>query len=438
MAKILLDYVFPVSVITPTPAASTAFLKQVCVVAKPKSGQEGNVGELYECTSMTQVAVRTNNTNAQQLFNAGMAKVFVLLADDLDLEAFMDEHGQQFYTVIVSDDFDEADVAGEFATGIITVSSYANLVSGTDDGLTIEGVLFTAQTGAATLGTATFQAATSDEATAASLALQINNHATTKELVVATVVDDAVTLTAKVRGTTGNDIDVSYTDNDTNVGIVLSGLSGGKLSGGTDDALALGTFEGVSAVFSSDVDFLEEQAVIENRVAFYGNDTNTAKNMFYAFGKLLSNLANWSNQQYIAMPFNDGIETMGTALSLFDKKISFVLNDDEFGNRLALFAVGLRAIAAPYILKNLRVDMQSRALQWISGNQPAYTLTNASLLENRLQDDVINDYIDRGWIEKGVIAISLDESGNFVASGEINVSEPKALWRVVNQMQQTL
>jgi hypothetical protein len=38
MAKILLDYLFPITAIEPTPAASTAFLKQVLVVAKPKDG----------------------------------------------------------------------------------------------------------------------------------------------------------------------------------------------------------------------------------------------------------------------------------------------------------------------------------------------------------------------------------------------------------------
>lgn len=125
------------------------------------------------------------------------------------------------------------------ATGVITISSYANLVSGTDDALSVAGVSFVAQAGAATLGQATFQAATSNAATAISLAAQINAHATASAKVYAVVTSSGVvTLYSVADGVgstgTGNDIAVSYTDNDTNVGITLSGLSGGKLSGGSD------------------------------------------------------------------------------------------------------------------------------------------------------------------------------------------------------------
>lgn len=125
------------------------------------------------------------------------------------------------------------------ATGVITISSYANLVSGTDDVITVGATAFTAQSGAATPGDATFQAATSNAATATSLAAQINAHATASTLVYAVVTSSGVvTLYSIVAGVgstgTGNDIALSYTDNDSNVGAVLSGLSGGKLSGGSN------------------------------------------------------------------------------------------------------------------------------------------------------------------------------------------------------------
>lgn len=122
------------------------------------------------------------------------------------------------------------------STGVITISSYANLVSGTDDSVSIGGTAFTAQAGAATPGDATFQAATSNAATAISLAAQINAHATASTKVYAVVTSSGVvTLYSVVEGAgTGNDVAVSYTDNDTNVGITLSGLTGGKLAGGSD------------------------------------------------------------------------------------------------------------------------------------------------------------------------------------------------------------
>jgi hypothetical protein len=138
------------------------------------------------------------------------------------------------------------------------------------------------------------------------------------------------------------------------------------------------------------------------------------------------------------MPFDDLIDTLGEANSLFDDRISFVLADDEFGKRLGLFACGGKAIVAPYIIKNLRIDLQSAALSWISGNQPAYTIKEATLLENRLREDVIvEDYIETGLISDGTISITLEDD-NFVATGDINVAEPKALWRVVSEMRQTL
>lgn len=432
MAKILLDYAFPITVITPTPAASTAFLKQVCVIAKPKSGQEGNVGEIFECTSMSQVAVRTDNTNSQQLFDAGMSKVFVLLSDELDVPDAMTEHLNEFYTVLISDDYTDADVTATAATGTVTISNYANLIDTAADTVTVAGVGFVAQAGAATLGEATFRAASSNDDTAASLAAQINGHAVVGAKVTATVLGAVVTITSKLSGVIGNTYTLTYTDGSpTTVGASVSGS--GTLTGG--DGMALGPFEGVVGHASDDDDFAAAFAAVENQCGFFTKAANGANNMFYAFGSMLSNAANWRNQQYISMPLNDDVDELGEANALFDNKVSFVIHDDEFANRLALFACGGKAIVAPYILKNLRLDMQSKAVQWISANQPQYTLKNASLLEARLQEDVINSYIARGLIESGSVEITLVED-NFVANGDISVPEPKALWRVVNEMTQ--
>lgn len=428
--KFLLDYFFKITTINPTPAASTAFLKQVCLVALPKSGQEGNVGTIYECTTAAQVAVRTDNVDATQLFNAGMSKVFILLANDLYLEDYLDGQDTEFYTVLVSSDFAAAAVTPTKATGTFTVTSYANLVSGTDDTVTIDGVVFTAQAGAAVLGETTFQAATSNDATAASLAAQINGHTATALKVVATVVGAVVTLTAVDFYSTGN-YALAYTDNDTNVGITKSGTA---MTGG--DGLSAGSFGGVIGVWSSDLSLLAEQAVIEKRCAFFGNSTNKAKNMCFAFGSLLSNSLSWKNQQYITMPFDDEIDTLGEAESLFDDKISFALNDDEFGKRLALFACGSKAITAPYILRNLEIDLQSAALTYVSANNPDYTLTEAALIEDECQKVINEDYIATKLVSSGKIVITLEED-NFVAAGRITVPTPKALWRIAGEMTQT-
>lgn len=119
--------------------------------------------------------------------------------------------------------------------GTITVTSFANLLTTTPDSVTIGASVFVAQSGAATPGTLFFRAATDNNATAVSLAAQINSHATASTLVYAVVTSSAVvTLYAVVDGAaTGNDVAVSYTDNGGgNVGITLSNLTGGKLAGG--------------------------------------------------------------------------------------------------------------------------------------------------------------------------------------------------------------
>lgn len=430
--NILLDYFFPIAAISPTPQASTAFLKQVCIVVAPKIGV--TPGELHLATSMSQVAALTDNVEAQQLFDAGMSRVYVLPMDDLDLAEALEGHESDFFTVLISSDFSDADVLASQAQGVFTVSSYANLVSGTPDTVSVGGVAFTAQAGAVTPGEAKFQAATSNNATAASLAAQINAHATVKLLVEASVVGAVVTVKAKNAGSAGNDIAAAYTDNDTNVGGAWTGLSAGKLSGG--DGLFPGAFTGVIGISSQDDDFLADQAAIENRVPFHTSGSNGAKNLFFGIGKLLANALNWTNQQYITMPFADDVDTLGEANNLFDQKISFVISDSEFGNRLALLSAGGKAITAPYIKKNLMIDLQSRAMSYVSGNQPAYTKTQAALLEDELQK-VGDSYVARQWTEDVTVEIRLEQA-NFVASGYINMAEPTALWRIFGEIRQTL
>lgn len=438
--NILLDYFFKITAINPTPAASTAFLKQACVVVLPKEGV--TPGEFHTCTTEAQIAAVTANEEAFQLLAAGLSKVILLPMEDLDLSSALEGHENDFFTILISSDFDADDIEATQAQGVFTVSDYADLVSGTADTVSVAGVAFTAQAGAVTPGEAKFQAATSNNATAASLAAQINEHATTKALVVASVVDNVVTVKAKNAGSAGNDIAAAYADNDTNVGGAWTGLSGGKLAGG--DGLFVGAFEGVVAAATDDGEFNAEFAAQENRCAFPLHETYGAKNMMYAFGKLLANAVDWTNQQYISMPFDGDADTLGDADGFFDDKISFVINDTQFGNRLALFCAGGKAIAAPYIIRNLEIDLQSKGLQYVSANQPGYTLTQAALLEDELQKVIDGDgeengdqgYVGRGWITDGSVDIRLEQD-NFVASGYIEVPTPRAMWRIAGQIKQS-
>ena len=424
---LLLEYAFPIEAIQPIVAPSADYLKQVCIVAKPKTGQEANVGTIYECLTMAAVAVRTNNTNAQQLFNAGMVKVYVLLADDLDLVTPLTT-ASGFFTLLISDDFDKDDIEETQATGTVTISNYSHLLTGTPDTISVAGVAFTAQSTTVTLGTATFRAATGNNETAISLAAQINAHPTTSALVSAVATAGAVLITSIEAGSAGNNIAVSYADNGGggNIGAVLSGLVGGKLSGG--DGEFLGTFAGVVGISSDDVTFIKAQSLMTNRTGFFANSTNKAKNMFFAFGKLLSG-KDWINQQYIEMPFNDGTDTLAEAEDLYSGKVSFVISSTEYGNRLALFANNRKAIVAPYIFEYFNLSLQGWGVQYIALNQPKYTLREASLLQDFLEEKSEQRFIATEIVESITIKITLVED-NFMANGDIVISEPKALWRV--------
>lgn len=170
-----------------------------------------------------------------------------------------------------------------------------------------------------------------------------------------------------------------------------------------------------------------------NNVGFYDLDVNGSKNMYYAFGKLLS-ANNWKNQQYIEMPYGSGISSINQAELMFEDSISFVLTSEEYKNRLALFASNRRAIVAPYVYEELTLKLQSKALQYISLNQPNYTEAEASLLEDALQG-VVDGYVEQGILTHGKVVVSLTDE-QFVAQASINIPEPKALWRIRATMKQ--
>lgn len=130
-------------------------------------------------------------------------------------------------------------VMSYYATGTVTIDAFADLIDAGFDTITVGEVVFVAQSGAATLGDATFRAATSDEATATSLAAQINAHEDLEGLVLATVDGDEVTITALEPGVDGNEIVLEYSDEGTaTVGATVSGS--GTLEGGIDSPAVVG------------------------------------------------------------------------------------------------------------------------------------------------------------------------------------------------------
>lgn len=299
MSDVLLQYAFKVTATTPTPQADTSMLRQALIIVKPK---EAVPATIVECDSAADIALLTDNTDGQELLTGGMSSVLVLPSADLDVDAILDAHLNEFYTVIVSSDFTTANV----------------------------------------------------------------------------------------------------------------------------DAADFGDFAGVIAYADDDKAWLKTWAVTSKHIGFYSVTATKAKNLCYAMGKFLSSVG-WKNQQYIEVPYDDLVATNGEADSLFNDHISFVITSPEYGKRLAFFG-NAKAITAPYVLKEIEILTQSEAVSYISANQPAYIIREAVLLEGAL-NKVIAVYVDNGTIESGKVVITL-VNDNFVATGAITLTEPRALWRV--------
>lgn len=198
--------------------------------------------------------------------------------------------------------------------------------------------------------------------------------------------------------------------------------------------LEVGNFAGVKAWVTDDRTKASAFAKETKSTAFFGLADNKSINLYSAFGQFLSG-SQWKNQQYIEMEASDDVDTIGEAELLFEDKISFVLSSEEYGERLALFANNRQAIVAPYVFEEIQINLQSKALQYINLNQPAYTEKEASLLEDTLQGMLDEKYVNREIIEFAELSVTL-ENENFVATSRIEVAEPKALWRIDATLQQ--
>lgn len=136
-----------------------------------------------------------------------------------------------------------------YAKATLAVLDYSDMLTAEPlaaDTLTIglgeDAVQFVAQAAAVTEGQAKFQAATTNEATAKSIADQVNAHADTKDLVTAEAVEDSsdwfVVFTAKDVGPGGNEIIAVWGDETANEAAAFD--TAGTLEGGAFGAAVHG------------------------------------------------------------------------------------------------------------------------------------------------------------------------------------------------------
>lgn len=198
--------------------------------------------------------------------------------------------------------------------------------------------------------------------------------------------------------------------------------------------LDAGSFAGVAAYAFTDKAAAKTFAAQTNRCGFYALSSNKSTNMFFSFSSLLG-APSWDSRQYIELPASEGITELGDAEALFEDRVSFVLSSEQYGNRLAFFAAGGKAITAAYIKEEIRISQQGRALTYIQMNKPDYTITEAKLLQGYLQKQ-LDAYVEAKTVSSARAEVTVTEDGNFQAGGNIYIPEPKALWRLAGKLTQ--
>lgn len=193
--------------------------------------------------------------------------------------------------------------------------------------------------------------------------------------------------------------------------------------------LKVGSFDGVIA-YAHQVITSEDQEFMDGFAKAYCSFDGTTNNMCHAFSKLLGD-SSWKNQQYIQMP-DAGYDNLGKAEYDFEKRVSFVI-DDELVHYLGFFAVGGRAIIAPYVIKEITIKHQSKALSWIAANQPSRSIVNAKLLQDRL-NEIYDSYISNNQIENGYTEVTINDNDAFSCRASIDITDPTALWRVFGNL----
>lgn len=407
MSDVLLQYAFPVSAISPTPAADVSMLKNILLIVKPKEGVQKTI---VNVTTSAGLSALTANTEGLQLLAGGMTSFDVLPTPDLDVADVVNAALGDFYTIIISSDFADEEIGNGTTSGAFASKK-------------IQDILYTAKTKGVAGNSITITYV--DDGTAGAETVDVSSSAITVHM------EDGVSTATQILAAIAADTDANALVG----GVIDSGdeadvqaaISVQTLTGGVDiDGADFGLFDGVIAAASDDASWLATFSTNSKRIGFFTKAANGAKNLCYAFGKLFSGSI-WKNQQYIEMPVSDDVLTVGDADNLFDDGISFVLTSAEYGNRLAFFG-NARAIIAPYVLKEIEILTQAAAVTYISANQPNYSKKEAILLENAL-NKVILPYIEDDTITSGNVTVELVQS-NFVANGEIVLAEPKALWRV--------
>lgn len=123
MKDILLNYVMKVDAYAPLPSASSAYVRKVLCVVKPKGEK---VGTITECLEKTQVQALTD-ANCWKLLEAGMNSIYVLPSNDLKIGDIIDNTDKKFFTILIDGAFSNEE------TNAMTIGTFNGVIGWTTE-----------------------------------------------------------------------------------------------------------------------------------------------------------------------------------------------------------------------------------------------------------------------------------------------------------------
>jgi hypothetical protein len=192
----------------------------------------------------------------------------------------------------------------------------------------------------------------------------------------------------------------------------------------------IGTFKGVLAANFTVLDLASAFALGLNQVA---SCNSTANDLTYLFALLLSE-NNWNNLQAAQTP--NGSPIASAFDDYFDKKLSFIGTDKISGvHKVCGFFCGGRPIITPYVMEQLKVELQDEWQAYLVKNSPNVSELNCAKIQSYLYDGVLINYIQTDEYPNRPLTYAnikvYMENSDFAGKCDIEISKVTAWWKLL-------
>lgn len=194
--------------------------------------------------------------------------------------------------------------------------------------------------------------------------------------------------------------------------------------------LAKGNFKGV---VGANIATLLNSTTFANQPNQVASCNANANDLSYLFGLLLAQ-NDWSNLQAVVVPLANPIKS--TYDDYFDKKISFIGTDKISGiHKVCGFFCGGRPIVTPYIMEQLKNQLQDEWQAYLVRNSPSVSGLNCAKIQSYLYDEVLDNYIQtEEYNTRPLVYANIKvymENDDFAGKCDIEISKITAWWRLL-------